>query len=166
MKIENLYQFESLLWKMWFPDSQVSNVATREYLDIPEKKRELNLLATLSSGLEGLIWRAAFLLLRDHYQSSSASVRTLLESPNHEVRRVALLAYGETGVEGVARVLERLALTDTNTRVRETATWALSTCGDKESIQVLEKIQRQVSTNVVGETQAEIAGETLAAIRK
>lgn len=135
-----LKEFEDLIYDMWYPDEALKKKRVEEYQSIPRSLREELLLSVLKSDADGLVWRAACLLLKDDRNQFLPAVLSRLEHQNPEVRFVVCAVFHDMKINEAGPAIEKLARCDNSPRVRHVAIRALGRCGGTSSVQILQHI--------------------------
>jgi len=134
--------FEELLFGLWDPNPERRQQSKNAYQGLDANQRRERLKACLESDSDGLVWKAAYLLLKEAPSDYLALVVQKLNSDNVDIRYVICGVFHDLRVTEARLALEKLAEHDSNGRVRFAAIKALGVCGNASSIGVLDRIRK------------------------
>lgn len=132
--------FQEFVFDLWDPDPTERDRRISQYKMFPRDEVVPLLRKFLGSPMDGLVWRAAYLLLHEDVDRHLDAVLYTLRSPSVDIRYVICGVLHDLSVTGAREALEKTAETDTSGRVRFAAVKALARCGSRDSIQVLQRI--------------------------
>jgi HEAT repeat protein len=150
-------KFERLLCGLWDPAPDRRQYFQRAYRGLDANERRERLEACLESDSDGLVWKAAYLLLKDDPTNYLSLVVQKLNSDNVDIRYVICGVFHDLKLVDARLALETLAEHDSNGRVRFAAIKALGVCGNEKSVAVLDRIRK---TDQGDDTQGRSLAET------